>query len=179
MIHTIDNSELAHEDRTSENFKYQKELTGKLDTLSGDFDQNIINEIVLWKVNRYARLSEKAFELLNKIDDRSSDLDEDLSRHVLIALLNCNGIQLPMASTILRFKKPNIYQIIDQRVFRFLYGEVATYPRDKNDAAALYLRYLRDLRTKCDKHSIPFIEADRILYLADKRLNKSQRLNNY
>lgn len=35
-------------------YKYQKELTENLDKLDGDFSQNILNEIVLWKVNRYA-----------------------------------------------------------------------------------------------------------------------------
>lgn len=38
------------------NFDYQAGLTIQLDKLATPFDQNIINEIVLWKVNRYAKI---------------------------------------------------------------------------------------------------------------------------
>jgi hypothetical protein len=41
-----------------DSYRYQPNLTRKLDALgSASFDQEIINEIVLWKVNRYARAS--------------------------------------------------------------------------------------------------------------------------
>ena len=32
-------------------FKYQVELTKKLDNINSDFNQEILNEIILWKVN--------------------------------------------------------------------------------------------------------------------------------
>ena len=35
-------------------FNYQESLTQKLDSITKEFNQNILNEIVLWKVNRYA-----------------------------------------------------------------------------------------------------------------------------
>ena len=35
-------------------FKYQESLTKKLDSSTEDFSQEKLNEIVLWKVNRYA-----------------------------------------------------------------------------------------------------------------------------
>lgn len=34
-------------------YSYQDLLTPKLDGLDEDFNQNIVNEIILWKVNRY------------------------------------------------------------------------------------------------------------------------------
>ena len=43
----------------------------------------------------------------------------------------------------------------------------------------LYLQYLKDLRTKCDELNIPFEKADRILWMADKRINKDKPLDNY
>lgn len=178
-MNTIDNSELEESDLNIDAFIYQPELTKKLDALSGNFDQDIINEIVLWKVNRYVGLSESAIELLNKIDIQSREIDEVFTRSILNALLNSKGIRLPMASTILRFKNPDVYQIIDQRVYRFLYGHTVKYPRKQNEISTLYIDYLRDLKLKCEEHSIPFRYADRILYLADKRLNKDTRLDNY
>lgn len=178
-INTIDNCDLKETDLNIDNFSYQLDLTKKLDALSGDFDQDIINEIVLWKVSRYARLSEVTIELLNKIEMQSHEIDMELTRSILNALLNSKGIGLPIASTILRFKNPEVYQIIDQRVYRFLYGHTVKYPRKQNEISTLYINYLRDLKTKCNEHSIPFRCADRILYLADKRLNKGIPLDGY
>lgn len=178
-MYTIDNSKLSQTDLDPENFTYQKDLTKKLDANSESFDQSIINEIVLWKVNRYAHLSDDTLLLLNAINPLSVKMDESLTLQVLMALLDSKGVRLPMASTILRFRNPDVYQIIDQRVYRFLYGQTAKYPADKAEAAALYIRYLRDLKLKCEEYSVPFRDADRVLYLADKRLNKNIRLDNY
>ena len=90
-----------------------------------------------------------------------------------------------MASTILRFKNPNIYQIIDQRVYRLIYKNkqltINAYPSDKNlnYQIELYIKYLTELKKVCDSLKIPFKESDRILYMADKRVNKGIKLNNY
>src|SRR5690242_18411464 len=85
-------------------FKYQKELTNELDLIGNDFDQPIINEIVLWKVNRYAKINEDLLSELNRIKKTDVELNEVLTRKILKGLLETKGIQLPMASTILRFK---------------------------------------------------------------------------
>ena len=50
-----------------EDYSYQDLLTPKLDSLKSDFDQEIINEIVLWKVNRYAQIKPEALDLLNEL----------------------------------------------------------------------------------------------------------------
>ncbi len=90
-----------------------------------------------------------------------------------------------MASTILRFKNRNIYQIIDQRVFRIIYIDkklkLKAHPSEKNlnSQIDLYLQYLKDLTEICEKLKIPFEKSDRILYMADKRINKDIPLENY
>ena len=111
-------------------------------------------------------------ELLNKIKKSDDKLNEDLTKQILERLLEKHqkGIQLAMASTILRFKNPSIYQIIDQRVYRFIYGKPLKYPNTIDEQINLYLKYLNDLREKC-KDNIPFEESDRILYSADKKFN--------
>ena len=91
-----------------------------------------MNEIVLWKVNRYAEFDESLIELINSIDKDETKIDIDKTKQILKGLLKTNGVQLAMASTILRYRNPNIYQIIDQRVYRVIYEnqilELNTYP---------------------------------------------------
>jgi len=157
-------------------FEYQKILTPKLDARKNDFNQEIINEIVLWKVNRYAELSDDLLALINKISPNDLVIDETLTREVLEGLLNTAGVRLAMASTILRFKNSHIYQIIDQRVYRYVYGECVKYPYNKEKQVDFYLDYLKILRKKCKECNVPFEHSDRILYLADKEKNKSAKI---
>lgn len=62
MIKTIENIDFRIE-KTDYDYEYQSELTNKLDFINSDFSQEIINEIVLWKINRYAKLSSETIEL--------------------------------------------------------------------------------------------------------------------
>jgi len=166
-------------------YEYQGELTRLLDKLDTDFDQNTINQIVLWKVNRFAKIDNITLDLINSIDTESTIIDIDKTKIILTNLLKTKGIQLPMASTILRFKNNNIYQIIDQRVYRIITKEeklkLSTYQNDKNikEQIDLYISYLENLRAVCIKLNIPFNQSDRIFYMADKRINKDIRLDNY
>lgn len=162
-------------------FKYQIGLTKKLDSTKLNFDQNILNEIVLWKVNRYANFPESIINRLNKIKNTDTIIDEKLTREILSSLLVLKGVALAMASTILRFKNKNIYQIIDQRVYRIIYGSElkTTKPKKKEEIENqinLYLKYLKDLKKSSIKLKIDYPKADRILYMADKRLNKEHKI---
>ncbi len=164
-------------DSQIEDYSYQDLLTPKLDGLKGDFNQEIINEIVLWKVNRYAKMESKTLELLNKITKEDKVLDKELLRNILIQLLGQKGIRLAMASTILRFKNPNLYQIIDQRVYRFIYGKELKYSLSNiEEQINVYLEYLEKLKSDCEEKDIPFSEADRILYMMDKKHNSGKKL---
>ena len=166
-------------------FKYQESLTKKLDSSTENFSQEKLNEIVLWKVNRYAEFDESLIELINSIDKDETKIDIDKTKQILKGLLKTNGVQLAMASTILRYRNPNIYQIIDQRVFRVIYKnqtlELNTYPSEKNlnFQIELYIKYLYDLSNVCIDLKIPFDKSDRILFMADKRINKKEKLKNY
>lgn len=60
-IKTIDDDDVKEKlnyEKLKNKYKYQEELTPKLDELEADFNQEIINEIALWKVNRYVLLQE-------------------------------------------------------------------------------------------------------------------------
>ena len=160
----------------SENFNYQPELTLKLDEEKSDFNQDIINEIVLWKVNRYAEIPISTLEKINQIKPEDRRLDAELTITILNELLAVKGIRIAMASTILRFKNRYIYQIIDQRVYRFLlqYWNIEDQLQEKmpQDAES-YILYLRVLRDFCHKNGVDFTESDRILYQADKETNSN------
>ena len=184
MIKTIFDSDFEISSDDFE-FNYQKSLTSKLDSDIGIFDQNKLNEIVLWKVNRYAQFDDRLIKMINSINRNDSEINEDKTRLVLNELLKTNGVQLAMASTILRFRNPNIYQIIDQRVYRLIYKNkilnINTYPSEKNlkFQIELYIKYLKDLKKICLNFNIPFSKSDRILFMVDKRLNKKEKLKNY
>mgnify|MGYP006438023943 FL=1 len=176
------NFEITEEDLL---FNYQESLTDKLDNYNKKFDQSILNEIILWKVNRYAEFSEDTIKLINSIDPKQDELNIELTNKVLESLLKTKGVQIAMASTILRFKNPDVYQIIDQRVFRIIYPDkqlkLNSYPSDKNinKQIDVYIKYLSDLKDVCNQLQIPFNKSDRILYKADKRINKEVKLSNY
>ena len=174
---TIFDIEITNEDLHDVNYKYQLELTSKLDGLDDDFNQEIINEIVLWKVNRYSFLDDEKFSVLNKINKEDLILDVELTTEILTKFLNTKGIQLPMASTILRFKNPNIYQIIDQRVYRFIYGiEMPKYFSSIEKQIDFYIEYLQKLKQVCIEKGIDFNLSDRIIYELDKLHNKEIKI---
>ncbi|MFA7222787.1 MAG: hypothetical protein WC148_04640 [Bacilli bacterium] len=184
MHKTIFDSNFKITDSDSD-FEYQKYLTEKLDSDKSDFNQNKLNEIVLWKVNRFAKFNEETIDLINSISPSESKFDPKKTKTILKLLLKTKGVQLAMASTILRYRNPKIYQIIDQRVYRIIHKDkelkLSVSPSDKNidKSIELYLTYLKDLREACEKLKIEFKKSDRILFMADRRINKQHKLNNY
>jgi hypothetical protein len=166
------------------NYSYQKILTKILDektkNLHTKVDQNYLNEIVLWKVNRYAAFNDETILLLNRIkEENAEEINTELTKEVLSSLLKTPGVQLPMASTILRFMNPKIYQIYDQRVGRFIdfenpHGGIQSA---KNEALVaktvdFYLGYLQRLQDISKEKNVEFELLDRVLYIADKEENK-------
>jgi hypothetical protein len=161
------------------NFNFSPVLTRELDGITGDFDQNIINKIALWKVARYPHVDEITIERLNGIAG-DQEYNEG-HKKILCLLLRCRGVRLPMASTFLRFRNPKLFQIIDQRVYRVLTGQELQLPLGCSlgaleETCEMYFDYLRKLKGKCSELDIPFEKADRILWNADKRMNKGKKL---
>lgn len=174
----------SRNDLKSEDFKYcyNQELTKDLDSIDDLFDMNTINKIVLWKVNRYPYLNSDIVDMLNAITKDKSYSEKH--RLLVLELLGCRGINLPMASTLLRFRNCDLFQIIDQRVYRFITGKELKLPAIKSNAgkeksANLYFDYLNQLSAMCKELELPFNKADRIFYNADKRINKDVKLRNY
>lgn len=165
-----------------EQFIYQPELTQKLDaSYNQPFTQELLNEIVLWKINRYALANEELIRTLQEVSAKSRELNEELTRRILTMLLTTKGVGLAMASTILRFRNPHVYQIIDQRAYRIAMGLplkiTAISPIEKQ--IAVYISYLRKLKEISIEKRCAFDKLDRVLYYNDKQLNKNITLSNY
>jgi thermostable 8-oxoguanine DNA glycosylase len=154
-------------------YNYQPELTKRLDNLSNTVaDQSLINDIVLWKVNRYVRINNdisdqiQNLKILNPGEHRKSNM-------VLKTLMSLAGVDLPMASTILRFINPKVFQIIDRHAYRALYDKkyplFSSTPIERK--VLLYFDYIEQLIKLCDAKGLTFTTIDRLLYVFDKEIN--------
>jgi hypothetical protein len=166
----------AHTGNLSEylkGYKYQPRLTPRLDALpDGPFSQETVNEIVLWKVNRYVELPEHLRRSLCSLRALPARHHRE-AEAVLLSLLNCHGVDLAMASTFLRFQNATVFQIIDRRAYRTVFGEryrvyPATPPHRK---VSVYFKYLDSLHSLAQSRGVAFRELDRILYAFDKAHN--------
>ena len=136
------------------------------------FSQEIVNEIVLWKVNRYARLPEGVRNALHTLRTLKPKMHRD-GEKVLGLLLECSGVDLPMASTILRFQAADVFQIIDKHAYRAVFGVAyplypASNPKSK---ISTYFDYLDALHQLALSSKTSFCDLDRILYIFDKDKN--------
>jgi len=152
-------------------------LTEELDTIgSQDFDELTVLKIILWKVHRYAELGDDLLKQLNEVKSLGREKRED-AKPLLEALLKTPGIDLPMASTLLRFRNPAVFQIIDQRAYRSVMLNEDKYPLHTTSSVErkveVYFAYLEAVDELCEIKDIKFIEADRILYQFDKEENKN------
>jgi thermostable 8-oxoguanine DNA glycosylase len=156
-----------------DNYRYQPILTRKLDHLEGvSFTPELLNEIVLWKVDRYVSLNRDQLFGIDALRNLKPG-EHDKARSVLEGLLDVHGVDLPMASTFLRFRNPSVFQIIDRHAFRALYGQdYKLYPQTAlKKKIEVYFAYLDDLRRLCDAKDLDFNTVDRVLYVFDKETN--------
>jgi thermostable 8-oxoguanine DNA glycosylase len=155
-------------------YKYQTELTRRLDKIkSRQFSQPLINEIVLWKTNRYAEPSGQTMRALNRL--KHVKRGEHRKAKVAIELLLCeSGVDLPMASTILRFRNPNAFQIIDRHAYRAVYGKKYTLTTKTRLQTKIdtYFQYLDDLIVISKRKGVDYKLLDRVLYVFDKKHNE-------
>lgn len=166
--------------QAEKDYKYQPELTDKLNNHSGDFTDQTLLEIVLWKTNRYPKVKR---DILDDINDLRRNYSEEKARNLLRRLLakETKGFDLPMASTVLRFAVPKHLQIIDQRAYRLITPgkDSLKIPYKIGAKIDLYFDYIDRLKSECAKYGIPFSKADKILYQIDKKENKEIRLTSY
>lgn len=170
---TKENSESIKKRMT--NYYYQPELTDKLDKLKGiKIDEKLLLEIVLWKINRYPDVNKINFKEINSL---SKILPENFrkSEKALSDLLTIKGIGLPMASTILRFRNPNVFPIIDKRAYRVLMkkDKLSVYTSTPiKKQVGIYFDYVEKVHQFSKDTGIMLRDVDRLLYIFDKEENK-------
>jgi thermostable 8-oxoguanine DNA glycosylase len=154
-------------------YKYQPQLTARLDDLDvATLDQSLINDIVLWKVNRYVKVSDDIIMQISGINNLK-EREHRKSKMVLSALLKLDGVDLPMASTILRFVNPQVFQIIDRHAYRAIYeAKYPLYPSTSSERKiSVYFDYIDELIKLCELKGLAFTTIDRLLYIFDKKKN--------
>lgn len=137
-------------------------------------NRDIINEIILWKMNRTPEVSDEVIDAiysLREIKSPEEAVKSERTRVVIGKLLMSKGMKLPMASTVLHFYFPALYPIIDQRAYRELYG--MEYPRNiikLEKLVDMYVKYMVDCIDYHQKNcpEIPFSKIDKLLYQIDK-----------
>jgi len=138
-------------------------------------NKDIINEIVLWKINRSVGIKD---ELICQIRDLKINDPNDASTNpkvnqIIIELLHSDGIQIAMASTILKMFHPDIFPIIDQRAYRELFNEEMPKYYSK-DATVKYADTYQNYIQQCylyQQNNCPYLDfndIDKILYQIDK-----------
>ena len=152
-------------------------LTDELDMIGPDvtFDELTVLKILLWKVHRYANLDADLLDRLNGVRSLTR-LNRTDAKSVLEELLHVDGIDLPMASTLLRFRNPGTFQIIDRRAFRTIMHEDQYNLYSSSPVARkvdLYFSYLETIDKLCEQTGINFADTDRILYEFDKHHNET------
>ena len=155
-------------------YTYQSELTKQLDQLGKSrLDRKTLYEIILWKLNRFPQIPEDLLHEINSLIDLKTG-EHRKGRGVLEKLLRQKGVRLPMASAILRFRTPSVFQIIDDRAFRTLCPGEKTYPSKPTNVSDKYIKtsvkvyfnYL-DKALSLANEDMPFEQIDRILYQLD------------
>ena len=148
-----------------------------------EYNRLIINEIVLWKINRLPRihpLSEDKHKIVEAILEFDSNKDKEDKEKLLKSMLECKGLGLPVASAILHFYYPETFPIIDQRACReaFCKDDKDAYKTLKSQSIEklvdLYEKYISKLWELSEYDDKKFENIDKVLYQIDK--NKKNKI---
>lgn len=163
------------------NYKYDagENIFNRIKSSSDKKEQlDIINMIILWKINRRAIIDSKTIkELMNIKAINLDNLEEnqDKLKKCFNDLISSKGIQLAMASTILHFYNPDTFPIIDQRAYRELHSKEIPpqeMPQNikKKNAFDIYYKYIFDCKKywKENCKELNFSDIDKVLYQLDK-----------
>ena len=158
------------------NYKYDagENILNRIKSSSDEKEQlDIINMIILWKINRRAIINSKTIkELMNIKAINLDNLEEnqDKLKKCFNDLIFSKGIHLAMASTILHFYNPDTFPIIDQRAYRELHSKEMPQNIKKKEAFDIYYDYIFDCKkyweTNCKE--LNFSDIDKVLYQLDK-----------
>ncbi len=140
---------------------------------NGHVDIDLLRRISLWKLNRILDVPEETMKRLQALAT-DADLQAGAAevRELIGQLVECAGIGMPMASTILKFLRPDVFPIIDVRAYRALYGKKLYWPRDSVERNIdRYLAYVSDVEALSKATGRPLRDIDEQLYCFDRKHN--------
>ncbi len=154
-----------------------KEIINRIKNCTGKDERenrDIINSIVLWKINRQVDIGTELFIAIKNLNIVPSAIktNENEIKKIICDLLQVKGVKIAMASTILKMFYPETFPIIDQRAYRELSGEdLPDYfgVSANQKYAELYFQYILDCHTynKNICPNIKFDDIDKVLYQLD------------
>ncbi|RLA84602.1 MAG: hypothetical protein DRG78_00860 [Epsilonproteobacteria bacterium] len=129
-----------------------------------------LRRISLWKLNRTLNVDNDTLTNLEIIaKDNNITIDSELVKNTITKLVESDGIGFPMASSILKFIRPDIFPIIDIRAYRALFGKKIYSSQYTKE---LYIEYTKELYKIAEKHNLELFQVDEQLYEFDKVNNK-------
>ena len=170
----IDNNDYKAAIDAFYNEDFDENTIKDISKLTEEFTDNsfIIYKIMLWKIGRLPnnnddvkqleRIVEGIKDIYSEIDSIKTKEMTDNIKTLLKELLSINGIQLPVASTILHFYYPSFFPIIDRRALREIVDE-------RSDAFDKNLKkYIDIIEEKCfnrkkGKFKIPTNKTDDLI----------------
>jgi hypothetical protein len=156
-------------DKLDYQFVYNNEETNELNRLLNNNTSVTIDHlrrVSLWKLDRVLDVQEELIERLRDMVSRKNLSIDDTDFEILINdLICCSGIGMPMASSILKFLRPDIFPIIDVRAYRALYGKKISYSTYN---VSIYKQYVKRVYEIRDILNIPLSDVDQQLYCFDK-----------
>lgn len=132
---------------------------------------NDLRRASLWKLNRVLSISSETLEQLRALA-KAKDLqvNDDRTIKAVQMLVASDGVGFPMASTFLKFVRPDVFPIIDVRAYRALTG---TKPVPSTYSVAGYVEYAEALAEIALRTGRPLRDIDEQLYCFDKQFNGS------
>ena len=108
-------------DKLDFNFNFHPNETNTLHNFLNNNTKPTINDIrriALWKLSRVIDVPENILKMLGELATKKNlNHRDEISKTTIDALVKCNGVGFPMASTILKFLRPDVYPIIDVRAY--------------------------------------------------------------
>ena len=157
------------------NYRYNLEEKNSLKKLFSDIRENQklafddLRRVALWKLNRILIIPENVIQALDDLaKSKKISYNDSETKEVIRKLLECDGVSVPMASTILKFLRPDIFPIMDARANRALTGKRKYYKQYNLEVYLEYVEKIYDLR---EKTGLELDEIDEQLYCFDKKYN--------
>ncbi len=134
---------------------------------------NLLRRMSLWKLDRILDVPSETIRRLQVIaTDPHLHTGAAEVRELIEELVECAGVGVPMASTILKFLRPDIFPIIDVRAYRALYGKKLHWRQGAVERNIdLYLAYALDVRRISKATGRPLRDIDEQLYCFDLKHN--------